>query len=164
MRFMMVSRKNDASLDFDFEQVVEQSKDNPVFYVQYAYARSFSIKRHLQEIFPDLDLSPQTLATLDLKTLEHPEFMGLVKKLAEWPRTLEMAANTFEPHRITYYLHDLASEFHTLWNQGKEKHHLRFINSENAQETQKNFSLITSLATVLQLGLKLLGVRPREEM
>jgi arginyl-tRNA synthetase len=164
MRFMMVSRKNDAALDFDFEQVVEQSKDNPVFYVQYAYARSSSIKRHIQALFPALDITPQTLATLDLSTLEQPEFMTLIKKLAQWPRILEMAAQTFEPHRITYYLHELASEFHTLWNQGKEKHHLRFINSENAQETQKNFSLITSLATVLQSGLKLLGVRPREEM
>jgi len=164
MRFMMVSRKCDASLDFDFEKVIEQSKDNPVFYVQYAYARCHSIKRHIQETFPELDLSSETLSQIPLEDLELPDFLAIIKKMVHWPRTLEMAARTFEPHRVTYYLSELAAEFHALWNKGRDVRELRFIATEDEKLTQKHFALVQGVATVLKSGLNILGVRSREEM
>ncbi len=164
MRFLMVSRKNDAFLDFDFEKAVEQSKDNPVFYVQYAYARCHSIKRHILETFPNLNLSLLSLSDISLEGLESEEFLALIKKLSEWQRIIEMAARTYEPHRITYYLGELAADFHGLWNKGKENFHLRFIDSENQELTQKHFALVAAVATVIGSGLNLLGVKPQEKM
>lgn len=164
MRFLMVSRKNEAFLDFDFEKAVEQSKDNPVFYVQYAYARCHSIKRHIQEQFPDLDLSLKALSELPLETLDSEAFLGLIKKLSEWQRLIEMAARTYEPHRITYYLGELAAEFHGLWNKGKEHLNLRFIDPNHKELTQKHFALVAAVATVIGSGLNLLGVTPQEKM
>ena len=164
VRFLMVSRKNDAFLDFDFEKVVEQSKDNPVFYVQYAHARAYSIKRHVQEQFPDLDLSLEALSKIDFSDLEAPEFLSLIKKLSEWQRVVEMAARTYEPHRIPYYLGEIAADFHGLWNRGKENMHLRFIDPENKELTQKHFALVQAVATVIASGLTLLGVTPPEKM
>ena len=164
MRFLMVSRKNEAFLDFDFEKAVEQSKDNPVFYVQYAYARCHSIKRHIIEQFPGLDLSSMTLSQLPLEALDSEEFLNLIKKLSEWQRLIEMAARTYEPHRITYYLGELAAEFHGLWNKGKEHFHLRFIDPDNKNLTQKHFALVAAVATVIESGLNLLGVTPQEKM
>ncbi|MDP4839965.1 MAG: arginine--tRNA ligase, partial [Alphaproteobacteria bacterium] len=149
MRFLMVSRKNDAFLDFDFEKAVEQSKDNPVFYVQYAYARCHSIKRHILETFPNLDLSLLSLSDISLEGLESEEFLALIKKLSEWQRIIEMAARRYEPHRITYYLGELAADFHGLWNKGKENFHLRFIDPENQELTQKHFALVAAVATVI---------------
>lgn len=164
MRFLMVSRKNDAFLDFDFEKAVEQSKDNPVFYVQYAYARCYSIKRHIKEHFPELDLSPLSLSKISFEGLESEEFLTLIKKLSEWQRIIEMAARTYEPHRITYYLGELAAEFHGLWNKGKENMHLRFIDPDDQGLTQKHFALVAAVATVIASGLNLLGVKPQEKM
>jgi len=146
------------------KKVIEQTKDNPVFYVQYAYARCHSIKRHVQELFPKLDLSASTLAKISYDDLEVGEFLSLMKKLAAWPRTIEMAAKMYEPHRITYYLSELAAEFHALWTKGKDKHHLRFIDTENQALTQKHFALIAGIVTVIGAGLSILGVTPREEM
>ena len=164
MRFLMVSRKNDAFLDFDFEKAVEQSKDNPVFYVQYAHARAYSIKRHIQEQFPDLDLSLDALSKVDFSDLKAPEFLSLIKKLSEWQRIIEMASKTYEPHRIPYYLGELAAEFHGLWNKGNATLHLRFIDPEDSILTQKHFALVQAVATVVASGLTLLGVTPPEKM
>lgn len=164
MRFMMMSRRCDQALDFDFKKVVEQSKDNPVFYVQYAYARAHSIKRHIKDLFPDLDLSPNALADLDLKSLKEDAFIDVIQKLAQWPQLVKSAAELHEPHKITFYLQELAASFHGLWNLGKDAHHLRFINPANAHETQINFALIQAVVTVLASGFKLLGIPPREEM
>ncbi len=164
MRFLMVSRKNDAFLDFDFEKAIEQSKDNPVFYVQYAHARAHSIKRHVQDQFPEIGLSLEALSQVDFSGLTSSEFLALIKKLSEWPRVIEMAARTYEPHRIPYYLGELAAEFHGLWNKGKENMHLRFIDPENSLLTQKHFALVQAVAIVIGSGLKLLGVNPPEKM
>lgn len=164
MRFLMVSRKNDAFLDFDFEKAVEQSKDNPVFYVQYAHARAHSIKRHIQEQFPKMDLSLDALSQVDFSDLESPDFLSLIKKISEWQRVIEMAARTYEPHRIPYYLGELAADFHGLWNKGKENMHLRFIDPESSTLTQKHFALVQAVATVIGSGLKLLGVNSPEKM
>lgn len=164
MRFMMVSRKNDMALDFDFEKAVEQSKDNPVFYVQYAFARCHSIKRHARSLFPSLAVDSKSLSTLSFEELETPDFLELIKKLAAWPRTIEMAARAYEPHRIAYYLGDLAGVFHALWNKGKENLRLRFIDETNPTLTQKHLALIEAIVLVLHSGLTLLGVAAREEM
>lgn len=164
IRFMMVSRKNDAPLDFDFSKAIEQSKENPVFYVQYAYARCHSIKRHVMEQFPNLDLSPQTLSQMDVSDLDQEEFIALIKKLVSWPRLIEQAARAYEPHRITYYLSELAADFHGLWTQGKDAYNLRFIDPQNAHRTQIHFALVQAVATVLESGFKILGITARESM
>jgi arginyl-tRNA synthetase len=164
IRFMMVSRKNDAPLDFDFSKVVEHSKENPVFYVQYAYARCHSIKKHILAQFPHVDLSDQALAQLSFSHLDHQEFIALIKKLVSWPRLIEQAARTFEPHRVTYYLMELAADFHELWTQGQDAYHLRFIDPHNAEKTQMHFALVSAVAKVLSVGLKILGIKARESM
>lgn len=164
IRFMMVSRKNDAPLDFDFSKVVEQSKENPVFYAQYAYARCHSIRRHIIEQFPDLDLHTHTLSDLNLSDLQQPEFISLIKKLVSWPRLIEQSARSFEPHRIPYYLTELAADFHGLWTQGKDAYNLRFIDPQNANRTQIHFALVQAVATVLESGFEILGITARETM
>ncbi len=164
MRFLMVSRKNDAFMDFDFEKAVEQSKDNPVFYVQYAHARCHSIRRHVQEAFPEMDISDAALANLSFETMDEPEFLAMTKKLAEWQRVIEMAATHYEPHRIPYYLGEVAAEFHGLWNKGKDNLELRFIDPKNPQFTQKNFAIVAAVAKVIKSGLDLLGVSAPERM
>lgn len=164
MRFLMVSRKNDAFMDFDFEKAVEQSKDNPVFYVQYAHARCHSIKRHVADVFPELDISDQALSKLSFDDMNAPEFLAMIKKLSEWQRVIEMAATHYEPHRIPYYLGEVAAEFHGLWNKGKDHNHLRFIDTENALFTQKNFAIVSAVAKVIKSGLELLGVSAPKSM
>ncbi|MFN9001357.1 MAG: arginine--tRNA ligase, partial [Holosporales bacterium] len=163
LRFMMLTRKNDAPLEFDFQQVIEQTKDNPVFYVQYASARCFSVLRHAKEAFPDLDLSAQGFSSVEYG-FEDDEVLSLIRHLAAWPRTVESAAESFEPHRIAYYLHELAAHFHALWNKGKEKTHLRFIDPEHRLQTQQNLGLVRAVLCVLTSGLEVLGVQPLEEM
>lgn len=164
VRFMMLFRKNDAQLDFDLAKVIEQSKENPVFYVQYAHARGKSVLRNARDAMPELSEDNATLATADLSVLTDEAELGLVKKLAQWPRLVESAAEFHEPHRIAFYLYDLASTFHSLWNKGKDAPHLRFIMEDNAKFTIARLSLIRGLVAVLASGLAILGVRAVEEM
>ena len=164
VRFMMLFRKNDAPLDFDFVKVTEQSRDNPVFYVQYAHARVHSVLRNAAEAMPDLDLGDGALASADLSGLTDVAEIGLIKRLAEYPRALESAAIAHEPHRIAFYLHELASDFHGLWNRGKDSPQLRFINAAHPALTMARLGMIKALAAVLADGLSILGVEAVEEM
>ncbi len=164
IRFMMIFRKNDAPLDFDFEKVTEQSKDNPVFYVQYAHARTCSVFRQAAAEIPDIALDRETLGAASLELLTDTGEMAIIRRLSEYPRVIEAAANAHEPHRVAFYLHDLASEFHGHWNRGKELPQLRFINAANAQETMARLALIHAIKLVLSSGLFILGVSAPEEM
>jgi arginyl-tRNA synthetase len=164
VRFMMLTRKNDAPLDFDFAEVMDQSKDNPVFYVQYAHARVYSVLRNAVAEMADLDVSPGALSRADFNLLTHEDEIGLIKLMAGWPRLIETAAEAHEPHRVAFYLYDLASAFHTLWNKGKEDAALRFIVAENRGVTQARLGLIRGVATVIASGLAIMGVQPVEEM
>jgi arginyl-tRNA synthetase len=164
VRFMMLFRKNDAQLDFDLAKVIEQSKENPVFYVQYAHARGRSVFRNVKEALPNLSTAPADLAGADLTALSDEAELALIKKLAQWPRVVEGAAEFHEPHRIAFYLYDLASSFHSLWNMGKDAPHLRFIMEDNPKFTMARLSLINGLTGVLASGLAILGVRAAEEM
>ena len=157
-RFHMLTRKNDAPLDFDFDKVLEQSKDNPVFYVQYANARVHSVLRKASDA--GLDLS----ATPDLTQLNHEAEIAVAKKLAEWPRLVALAARTNEPHRIAFYLYDLASEFHALYNRGNELPELRFLQDDQDATSISKIALARSVSVVICAGLGILGVDPVEEM
>lgn len=164
IRFMMVFRKNDAPLDFDFEKVKEQSKDNPVFYVQYAHARTCSIFRQVRGEMPGLDTSASALNGADLSLLTDSGEMAIIRRLAEYPRVIEAAAAAHEPHRIAFYLHDLASELHGHWNRGKELPQLRFIDVANSAVTLARLALVNATKLVLSTGLAILGVSAPEEM
>jgi arginyl-tRNA synthetase len=160
-RFHMLTRKNDAPLDFDFDKVLEQSKDNPVFYVNYAYARVNSAQAKAAEF---ADVSDASLAGVDLSGLTHDAELALIKKLAEWPRLVEIAAKGHEPHRIAFYLYDLASAFHGLYHQGNSDDRLRFVQEGDSETTQAKIALIRAVAIVISHGLGILGVTPAEEM
>lgn len=164
VRFMMLFRKSDAPLDFDFQKVTEQSKDNPVFYVQYAHARAQSVLRQAAEQLPQVDRSTAALAAVDLTPLSDAGELALVRRLAEWPRLVEAAAESHEPHRLAFYLHDLASDFHGHWNRGRDLPQLRFINADDPSSTLARLALVRSIATVLAVGLGLLGVDAPDEM
>lgn len=164
IRFMMLYRKNDAVLDFDFEKVSEQSKDNPVFYVQYAHARCASIFREVAHVFPDLDVSDASIATSTLTLLSDHGEMELIAKLAAWPRVVDSAAETHEPHRIAFYLYELASIFHTHWNRGKDQASLRIVVKNDSELTHARIALIRAVSLVLANGLCILGVNAPEEM
>ena len=164
VRFMMIFRKNDAPLEFDLAKVIEQSKDNPVFYVQYAHARGRSVLRQAQVAFPDLDLSPESLAGASFDLLADEGEKGVLKLISQFPRQIEAAAAAHEPHRIAFYLHDLASAFHSHWNRGKDHSELRFVNEENRELTKARLALVVSLTSVLASGLGILGVRAPDEM
>ncbi len=154
-RFVMLTRKNDAPLDFDFDKVLEQSKDNPVFYVQYAHARVRSVLRKAEE---------QGITLSDTPNLQDEAELAVAKKLAEWPRLVEIAARTHEPHRIAFYLYELASEFHALWNRGNDKPELRFLQDGNNDSSAAKIALPRAVAVVISSGLGILGVTPAEEM
>ena len=160
-RFVMLTRKNDAPLDFDFAKVLEQSRDNPVFYVQYAHARVNSVLRKAVEAGVAVD--DATLAAADLTLVNHEAELTLAAKLAEWPRLLETAARSNEPHRIAFYLYELAGEFHGLWNRGNELPELRFL-QDDPKTSQAKIALARSAAVVIAAGLGILGVEPAEEM
>lgn len=162
VRFMMLMRKNDSPLDFDLAKVVEQSKDNPVFYVQYAHARAASVLRNAREIYPALD--EVALRRADLSGLADPGEIDLVKRLARFPRVMESAAREREPHRVPFYLFDLASIFHQHWARGNESPHLRFIQSADAGTTAARLALVAAMQRVISSGLAVLGVRALEEM
>ncbi|MCB8822094.1 arginine--tRNA ligase [Microvirga rosea] len=164
VRFMMLFRKNDATLDFDLAKVVEQSKDNPVFYVQYAHARCASVFRQAREAFPDGDFSPQRLAETDLSLLQDEAEMDLIHRIAQFPRMVEAAAEAHEPHRVAFYLYDVASAFHSLWNKGKDLPQLRFVNQTDKDSTQARLALVHALKGVLSAGLAILGVTAPDEM
>ena len=164
VRFMMIFRKNDATLDFDLAKVVEQSKDNPVFYVQYAHARCASIFRQAAEAFPDLDLSPQALAEADLSLLTDESEIGIVKMIAAYPRMIDAAASSHEPHRVAFFVHDLASAFHSLWNKGKDSPQLRFVNQTDRNSTSARLAFVHAVRSVLASGLAVVGVTAPEEM
>ena len=156
-RFIMLTRKNDAPLDFDIDKVTEQSKDNPVFYVQYAHARIRSVLRKAA----DLDMAPDA-AQLDVIT--DAAELALAAKLAEWPRLVEIAARTNEPHRVAFYLYDLASEFHALWNKGNADPGLRFLHEDDPATSAGKLALIRAVSVVISAGLGILGVTPAEKM
>lgn len=164
VRFMMIFRKNDATLDFDLAKVVEQSKDNPVFYVQYAHARCASIFRQAAEIFPDLDLSPQALAQADLALLNDESELAIVKMIAAYPRMIDAAAASHEPHRVAFFVHELASAFHSLWNKGKDSPQLRFVNQTDRKSTAARLAFVHAVRSVLASGLAIVGVTAPEEM
>jgi len=169
VRFMMLYRKNDAVLDFDLAKVIEQSRDNPVFYVQYGHARAHSIFRNARETVPELPVDDETraawLAQAPLGLLTDESELALMKKIGAYPRLVESAASAHEPHRISFYLYELASEFHTLWTKGgKDSPHLRFIIQSDPRLTAARLALVQGVATVLNSGLSLLGVGAPEEM
>jgi len=164
VRFMMLYRKNDAPLDFDLAKVIEQSKDNPVFYVQYAHARGKSAMRQALAAFPDMDLSTESLAEADFALLTDEGELALAKIIAQYPRAIEAAAAAHEPHRVAFYLHELASVFHSHWNRGKDQPHLRFVKSDERELTIARVALVGSLMVVLGSGLRLLGVSAPDEM
>ncbi len=164
VRFIMLTRKNDAQLEFDFAKVTEQSKDNPVFYVQYAHARCHSVFRKADEEFSGLDMSEAALSSADLSLLNDESEIALMRQMAEWPRLIEAAAESHEPHRITYYLYDLASEFHSLWNKGTGNVSLRFLHADDEALTKARLALLKAVSLVIASGLLVLGVEPREEM
>ncbi|RMH44775.1 MAG: arginine--tRNA ligase [Alphaproteobacteria bacterium] len=161
-RFVMLTRKNDAPLDFDFDKVLEQSKDNPVFYVQYAHARVSSVMRKARGF--GWDVSDQTLAAEDFAPIAHEAEIDVVRKLAEWPRTVEIAARNHEPHRIAFYLYELAAEFHALWNRGNDLADLRFLREGDEAASRPKIALARAVAVVISAGLAILGVKPLEEM
>jgi arginyl-tRNA synthetase len=162
VRFMMLTRKNDAPLDFDFTKVLEQSRDNPVFYVQYAHARICSVLRNAKE--QGVDHADGSLMKVDLALLSDEAEMNLIRLMGAFPRAIEQAAQAHEPHRIAFALNDLAAAFHGLWNKGKEDPGLRFILSENADVTMARLALIRAAALTIAAGLGILGVEPTEEM
>ncbi len=161
-RFMMLTRKNDVALDFDFAKVLEQSKDNPVFYVQYANARINSVIRKATEA--GITCDDAALLTADFTQLSHPAELEMARKIAEWPRLVEIAAKSNEPHRVAFYLFELASEFHGLWNKGNDDPGLRFVQEGNAATTLAKIALARATGVVISAGLGILGVRPVLEM
>jgi arginyl-tRNA synthetase len=168
VRFMMLFRKNDAVLDFDLAKVLEQSKDNPVFYVQYGHARGHSIFRNAREVVPSLPEEAGAriafLRQAAVERLDDPAELSLIRQLALYPRMLEAAALAHEPHRIAFYLYDLASEFHALWTKGRDLPHLRFIIQNDAEITIARLALVQGVVSVLASGLAVLGVHAPDEM
>ncbi|MFN3955404.1 MAG: arginine--tRNA ligase [Pararhodobacter sp.] len=160
-RFVMLTRKNDATLDFDFDKVLEQSRDNPVWYVQYAHARVASVLRKAAEA--GANVSDAALAAAALERLDHPAELALMRKLADWPRQVETAARTHEPHRIAGYLTELAADLHGHWNRGNEEPGLRFIQDDPAVQAAK-IALARAVGVVISAGLAILGVTPAEEL
>jgi arginyl-tRNA synthetase len=163
-RFIMLTRRNDQALDFDFAKVTEQSNDNPVFYVQYAHARAASVMRHAVDQFPATDLSDAALSGGPVDRLSDPSEIALIRHLAGWPRLIEAAAEAHEPHRIAFYLQELAAQFHVLWNKGKDEATLRFILASDQELTRARLALVRGVAIVIASGLAVFGVEPAQEM
>ncbi|MFT0893248.1 arginine--tRNA ligase [Pseudochelatococcus sp. G4_1912] len=164
VRFMMLYRKNDAALDFDLAKVVEQSKDNPVFYVQYAHARCASIFRQAGEMLPDLDIKMDSLQSARFSVLSDEAEINILKLLSQYPRVIESSAQANEPHRVAFYLYELAAAFHGLWNRGKDAPQLRFVNQTDRESTLARLALVEAVRSVLASGLTVLGVTAPNEM
>jgi arginyl-tRNA synthetase len=163
-RFIMLTRRNDQALDFDFAKVTEQSRDNPVFYVQYAHARASSVMRHARDELPRARLSDKALAKAKLSLLSDPAELALIRLLAGWPRLVDSAADAHEPHRIAFYLQEVAAQFHLLWTKGRDAAQLRFIIAGDSGLTQARLALVRGVAIVVASGLAVMGVTPVEEM
>lgn len=164
VRFFMLTRAPDSELEFDFAKVVEATRDNPVFYVQYAYARCCSVMRHVAEIAPDMDMSTESFAAEDITDLTAPEEITLIRALANWPRVVESAAIAQEPHRIAFFSMDLAAQFHSFWNKGNDNAALRFIVPDDLPATRQRLVLVRAIQTVLASALDVMGCEPVEEM
>jgi arginyl-tRNA synthetase len=164
VRFMMLTRKNDSPIDFDLKKVLEQSKDNPVFYVQYAHARCASALKRGQAEVAGLDIGAVLAGQVDLGVLDDPAEIDLIRQIAKMPRLIEGAARDREPHRVTYYLYDLASSFHQLWNRGNDLPQLRFIRADDARVTGARLTLVAATKQVISSGLGLLGVHAPDEL
>lgn len=164
VRFTMLTRKADAQMEFDLAQVVAQTRDNPVFYVQYAHARCRSVLRAAAEMFDPASVTDAALAEAPLATLQAEPELALIRRIAHWPRVVEGAAQAREPHRIAFFLYDLASDFHMLWNRGKDDSTLRFLQSGRPEETRARLALVAATAVAIRSGLGVLGVTPVEEM
>lgn len=164
VRFTMLTRKADAQMEFDLDQVVAQTRDNPVFYVQYAHARCRSVLRTAAELFDPARVAPSALAEVPLDSLTAEAELALIRRLAQWPRTVEAAAQAREPHRIAFFLYDLAADFHMLWNRGKDDATLRFLLPDRPVETLARLALVAATAMVIRSGLAVMGVEPVEEM
>ena len=162
MRFIMLTRKNDAPLDFDLAGVVAQSRENPVFYVQYAHARCRSVLRHAAE--DGMETGADVLAEAELSLLTDVDEIALVKQLASWPRVVEQAAEAHEPHRVAFYLQEVAAAFHQLWNKGRDDATLRFIQADEPALTTARLALVQGVAGVIGSGLHVMGVEPAEAM
>jgi arginyl-tRNA synthetase len=164
VRFTMLTRKADAQMDFDLDAVVAQTRDNPVFYVQYAHARCRSVLRAAVEMFGAEAVADAALAQVPLEGLTAEPELTLVRRLAGWPRTVEAAAQACEPHRIAFFLYDLAGDFHMLWNRGKDDATLRFLQADRQGETLARLALVAATAITIRSGLAVMGVVPVEEM
>ncbi len=164
VRFIMLMRRNDAPLDFDLARVIEQSQDNPVFYVQYAHARVRSVLRQGKAAFPDFDLDLRALAATDATLLTDQSERDLIRTMAQFPRVVLQAAEVHEPHRIAFYAHDLATRFHAHWNRGKDLRDLRFVNEMNRNLSYARLGLVAAVGLVLASALTILGVSAPEEM
>jgi arginyl-tRNA synthetase len=151
-------------MEFDLDQVLAQTRDNPVFYVQYAHARCRSVLRAAAEMFPPEAVTDQALAQVPLDSLTAEAELALIRRLALWPRTVEGAALAREPHRIAFFLYDLAADFHMLWNRGKDDTTLRFLQQDRPGETLARLALVAATAVVIRSGLAVMGVEPVEEM
>jgi arginyl-tRNA synthetase len=163
-RFMLMYRRNDAAMDFDFALVKEQTKDNPVFYVQYAHARTYSIFRVAASELPDLDVSKAALAAAHVERIVTSAELDLVRVLAAWPRIVTAAAIAHEPHRIAFYVHELAAAFHGFWGKGKDDPQLRFVNQADPTLTLARLALVDAVRQVIVNGLGILGVSAPEEL
>ncbi|UCH72677.1 MAG: arginine--tRNA ligase [Rhodospirillales bacterium] len=164
VRFHMLTRTNDAQMDFDLSAVVEGGKDNPVWYVQYASARCHSVRRMAAATFPNHDMSLSALARAPISCLTDEAELGLIKSIAGWPRAIEAAADAHEPHRIAFFLYDMAALFHTLWTKGKEDPSLKFVIEEDEELTMARQALVRGVETVIASGLGIFGIEPVEEM
>ncbi len=164
VRFTMLTRKADAQMEFDLDQAVAQTRDNPVFYVQYAHARCRSVLRAAVAMFGDAPVADAALATVPLDSLTADAELAVIRRLAQWPRLVEAAAQAREPHRIAFFLYDLAADFHMLWNRGKDDSTLRFLQADRPAETLARLALVAATAVVIRSGLTVMGVEPVEEM
>lgn len=164
VRFHMLTRKNDAQMDFDLTAVVEGGRENPIWYVQYASARCHSSRGKAREYFPDLNISLNKLTSTPISCLTDESELGLIKMIAGWPRLVEAAADAHEPHRIAYYLYELAGLLHAFWDKGSKDASLRIVQEDNEKLTMSRLVLVQGVQTVIDSGLGIFGIEPVEEM